>query len=366
LTGWLSEQQITIYHSVPSIFRLIAGEGRRFEKLRIIRLEGDQASRADAALFQNNFAESCVLVNGLGATECGIVRQFFLRTQSPAPANSLPIGCPVEDMEVSVLDEQGEPAPVGQIGEIAVHSRYLAVGYWQAPDLTAKAFKASANDPEKRIYRTGDLGRLDENGCLEYLGRKDFYEKVRGQRVSLTDIEVELLHIDGIREAVAAMRTDGAGENRLAVYFTEWPDRPVDLARLWSSLRERLKDHLLPSALIRLDRLPLNSNGKIDRRALPEPHRQRLLGAPAVSPRTPSELSLIDIWKDVLDLDEIGVEDSFIELGGDSLKVMRMINRVRQEFGIEVPIGEFFAAPRIATLAERLERASPRSGSSSS
>jgi amino acid adenylation domain-containing protein len=361
LAGWLSEQQITIYHSVPSIFRLIASEGRRFEKLRMIRLEGDQASHSDAALFQNNFTEACVLVNGLGATECGIVRQFFLGAQSPAPAHSLPIGYPIEDMEVSVLDEQGQPAPVGQIGEIAVQSRYLAVGYWQAPDLTAEAFKPSPDDPRKRMYRTGDLGRLDGNACLEYLGRKDFHDKVRGHRLSLADIEAALLGIDGIREAVASVRPDRAGENQLAVYFTAWPDRAPALAQLWSSLRERLEGYSLPIALIRLDRLPLNANGKIDRRALPEPHRQRLLVAAPISPRTQGESALVMIWKEVLELDEIGVEDSFMELGGDSLQLMRMINRVRQVLGVEVAITEFFAAPCIAALADSLERAAPRS-----
>jgi amino acid adenylation domain-containing protein len=338
LIDWLSEQQITIYHSVPSIFRLIAAEGRRFEKLRVIRLEGDQAALSDAALFQKYFAEPCVLANGLGATECGLARQFFLGARAPIPAASLPVGYPVEDMDISVLDEQGQPAPVGQIGEIAVQSRYLAVGYWQAPDLTAAAFKASPDNPDMRIYRTGDLGRLDETGCLEYLGRKDFHEKVRGQRVSLADIEAALLRIDGIREAVAAVRPDRLGENQLAVYFTEWPDRVVDLGKLWSRLRERLEGYLLPTALIKLDRLPLNANGKV---------------------------ALVTIWKEVLDFDEIGVEDSFIELGGDSLQLMRMINRVRQVFGVEVPIAEFFAAPHIAALAEMLEPTAPRSDRSS-
>ena len=174
LADWLEEQEITIYHSVPSIFRLIASEGRRFPRLRILRIEGDQASIGDAVLFQKHFHAPCLLVNGLGATECGIVRQFFLGTASPLPYASLPIGYPVEDVEVAVLDEGGCPLPPGEVGEIAVKSPYLAIGYWQEPDRTSRVFSRVPGDPEARTYQTGDLGRMAEDGCLEYLGAKGF------------------------------------------------------------------------------------------------------------------------------------------------------------------------------------------------
>ena len=356
LADWIADQELTIYHSVPSIFRLIAGEGRRFAKLRIIRLEGDQASLSDAALFQKSFQASCRLVNGLGATECGIVRQFFLATNSPLPSPSLPIGHEVQDMKVSVLDEEDRPVPHGDTGEIAVGSRYLAVGYWQQPDLTAEAFKASPDDPETRTYRTGDLGRLDESGCLEYLGRKDFQEKVRGQWVSLPRIENEFLLINGVCEAVAAVGLDQEGEKQIAVYYTELDGRPVNLAEAWLRLQDRLDGSPLPSALIKLDRLPLNANGKVDRRALPSPHKTRLLSTPPAPPRNQIEVALVALWKDILCIDQIGVDDSFLALGGDSLQLMRMFNRVRQVFGHDVPITEFFVAPTVSDLAKILER----------
>jgi amino acid adenylation domain-containing protein len=354
LADWIAEQRITVYHSVPSIFRLIAGEGKRFPHLRVLRLEGDRASSRDAVLFQQNFPRSCVLVNGLGATECGIVRQHFLGVDSPLPAGVLPLGHAVEDMEVSLLDEQGQPALLGEVGEIAVRSRFLAVGYWQRPDLTASAFKPEPGDPQMRTYRAGDLGRLDGEGCLDYLGRKDFQEKVSGQRVSLAHIEAELLRIDGILEAAAAVKPNRAGDNQLVAYYTELTDCPADPEKIWRDLRIRLEGHMLPSALIRLDRLPLNANGKIDRRALPEPSRRRLLPYPVVQPSAADEAALVAIWRDILDLDEIGVEDSFIELGGNSLQAMQMLNRVLKVFGNDVPISEFFAAPRIIALGQKL------------
>jgi amino acid adenylation domain-containing protein len=364
LADWISGQELTIYHSVPSIFRLIAGDGRRFDKLRIVRLEGDQASLADAALFQKHFHAPCRLVNGLGATECGIIRQFFLDTDSPPPVRSLPIGHAVQDMDVSVLDEEGRAAPCGEIGEIAVKSRYLAVGYWQQPDLTAKAFKPALDDPEARIYRTGDLGRLDESGCLDYLGRKDFQEKVKGGRVNLANIEAEFMLVHGVREAVAAVRPDREGENLIAVYYTELDNQLVNLDEAWTRLRDRLDGFSLPSALIKLDRLPLNINGKVDRHALPNPHKTRLLSTPAAPAKNEIEIALVAIWKDILCLDQVGVDDSFLELGGDSLQLMRMFNRTRDVFSHDVSIAEFFAAPTVSGLAkifEQLDKAAPGS-----
>lgn len=351
---WLADQQITIYHSVPSIFRLIAGEGRRFPELRIIRLEGDHAAPTDAALFQRNFHASCRLVNGLGATECGIVRQFFLTTDSAPPTRSLPIGHPVEDMEVLLVDEEGGVTPPGDIGEIAVKSRYLAVGYWQEPALTAEAFRPALDDPEARVYRTGDLGRFDENGCLDYLGRKDFQGKVRGQRVNLADIEAEFLRVAGVREAVATIRPGRNGENQIVIYYTMLANQPLNEDKVWPHLRARLDNYSVPSALVKLERWPLNANGKVDRRALPHPHWTRPIAAAPALPKNETELRLVNIWKDVFGLDQIGVDDSFLELGGDSLQLMRMFNRVRQVFGREVSISEFFDSPCISALAKIL------------
>jgi amino acid adenylation domain-containing protein len=352
---WLADQQITIYHSVPSIFRLIAGEGRRFPELRIIRLEGDHAAPTDAALFQRNFHASCRLVNGLGATECGIVRQFFLTTDSAPPPRSLPIGYPVvEDMEVLLVDEGGGATRPGDIGEIAVKSRYLAVGYWQEPALTAEAFRPAFDDPEARVYRTGDLGRFDENGCLDYLGRKNFQGKVRGQRVNLADIEAEFLRVAGVREAVATIRPGRNGENQIVIYYTMLANQPLNEDKVWPHLRARLDNYSVPSALVKLERLPLNANGKVDRRALPHPHWTRPIAAAPALPKNVTELRLVNIWKDVFGLDQIGVDDSFLELGGDSLQLMRMFNRVRQVFGREVSISEFFDSPCISALAKIL------------
>jgi amino acid adenylation domain-containing protein len=355
LADWLEQNRITIYHSVPSIFRLIATEGKKFHDLRIIRLEGDQTSVSDVESFQKNFFPSCVLVNGLGATECGLIRQFFVSTTTPITTPSVPIGYAVEDMDVMVVDDGARPLPAGEIGEIAVKSRFLATGYWKQETLTAQKFLPVPNEPEARVYRTGDLGRFLPDNCLEYLGRKHFEARIRGQTINLTEIESELLQVAGVREAVVLTRTDASGENQLVAYFTAKEGCTLSSIDLRQALSGRLAKNCSPACFICLQALPLNANGKIDRRKLTESAQSlRSTGIDATPARDSVEANLIAIWKDVLELDEVGVHDSFLDLGGDSLQMMRMLNRLRQHFGRVVPFDEFFRRPTIASLSEWL------------
>ena len=167
LADYVDDAGVTIYHSVPTIFRSFLRGARVFPRVRIVRLEGDRAAMLDVELFRRHFAPTCLLANGLGATETGIVRRFLVDRETPLPGGIVPIGYPVEDMEVTLLDDDGKPVPSGMVGEIAVRSEYLALGYWNRPDLTERAFTAHAGHPASRVYRTGDLGRLREDGCLE-------------------------------------------------------------------------------------------------------------------------------------------------------------------------------------------------------
>jgi amino acid adenylation domain-containing protein len=358
LAQWIAAQRLTMFHAVPAIFRLIAAEGRHLTTLRIIRLEGDQATPADARLFQHHFAGSCILVNGLGATECGIIRQYFMSTDTPIPPHGLPIGRAVEDMDILLLDEAGNQVAPGEIGEIAVKSRFLALGYWRQPDITAKSFIADPAQPELRLYRTGDLGRMDQSECLEYLGRKDARAKLNGQWVDLAALEAEALRIDGVREAVAMMREDQEQNKFIVLYYTA-PDleqfSPLAIRALLSAPRNGAAR---PSRLVRLDALPLTANGKVDRRALPAPFHQRPLNSAPAAPSTPTEKLLVEIWREILELESIGTEDSFLDLGGGSLQMMRMLNRVAQRYGIEISIIDFFPQPTISNLTALLyERA---------
>ena len=356
LADWIIEQKLTIFHAVPSIFRLIATEGYRFPSLRVIRLEGDQASPADAMLFQQHFPRSCVLVNGLGATECGIVRQFFLDHNTPMPANTLPIGYPVEDMKACVIGEDGLIVPSGEIGEIAVKSRYLALGYWDRPDLTEQAFTPDLTDPQSRVYRTGDLGRMATDGCLEYLGRKNIQAKVRGQWVDLADVEASLLRCDGVKEGLAVVRPDRDGEPQIIVYYTVVDDRTIYLDDVRQKLRKELDDHSLPSKLIRLDRLPLNSNGKINRQALPLPGKGRpALRTAYVPPQNLLHQQIALIWENLLQVRPVGIHDDFFDLGGQSLIAARLKSELEMVFRSAIPIQRLLTHSTVAALAALLQ-----------
>ena len=193
LADRLIQDPITIYHSVPAVFQHLMARAQRFPNLRVIRLEGDQSSMKHVQLFQKHFGSQCMLVNGLGTTETGIVRTFTISPDTVLTGGVVPVGYPTVDMLALLVDETGTEVPAGEIGEIMIRSPYLACGYWKDSERTQTMFVPCPVDPESRIYRTGDLGRMRPDGCLEYLGRKDFQVKVMGRWVAIPEIESALL-----------------------------------------------------------------------------------------------------------------------------------------------------------------------------
>ena len=350
LARWARETRVTMWHSTPSLFRLLCAGGEDFPEVRVVRLEGDQASPADFELFRDRFAADSVLVNGLGATETGIVRQFFLQPSSRWDGRVLPVGYAVEDMQVETVSDEGSPV-VGQTGEIAVTSRYLALGYWRQPDLTAARFRPCKGDgPEVRTYLTGDLGRMNEEGCLELLGRKDDRFKIRGQWASTPEIEAELCAIPDVRESAVVALDGRHDEKRLVAYFTIFGPSAPTASEMRSRLIERLPGQPVPSAFVELDALPLTANGKVDRRALPSvPHSRPKLDTAFRPPQTPTEVRVAEVWKLALELDEVGVDDDFFELGGDSLDAVRVAAT------LGAPAAELYRRTTIREVAETLE-----------
>ncbi|HKZ07858.1 MAG TPA: non-ribosomal peptide synthetase, partial [Methylomirabilota bacterium] len=361
IAPWLAAEAITIYHSVPALFRHVARHGTSLPALRVIRLEGDRATVRDLELFAAHFAEPCVLVNGLGATECGLVRQFFFRPGQPLPGAVAPIGGPVEDMDVVVLGEDGRPAPPGEVGEIAVRSAYLASGYWRRPDLTARRFLPDGERPGVRMYLTGDTGRLHADGMLDYLGRQDGLAKVRGQRVEVTEVEAALLALPGVAEAAVVVREDRPDEPRVVAYLVAGAEGVPPVGTLRRALAQRLPDFMLPGAFVTLPGLPLDDNRKVDRRALPLPPAARpALDRPPVAPRNDDEATIARLWRAALGFEEVGVEDDFFELGGDSLRAAVMLADVRKATGLELGAAAFAEAPTVAAIARRVTAARRR------
>jgi amino acid adenylation domain-containing protein len=361
LAEWLTQHQITIYSSVPTLFRhfvsTLTGE-ERFPKLRLVKMMGEPVYKRDVELFKRFFSADCIFVNRLGSSETGSIRWHFIDKETEITGVNVPVGYAVEDNEVLLIDDNGEEVGLGQVGEIAVKSSYLSPGYWQRPDLTERAFSPDPEGGDKRIYRTGDLGLMHADGCLVCLGRKDFQLKIRGYRVEAAEIEMALLEHDAIKEAVVMVREDLTGDaspeisRRLAAYFVpSGPDVPT-VTELRRFLSEAISDYMIPSAFVALDALPLAPNGKVDRSALPPPDRSRpKLDTPFVAPRTPVEEVLVDIWAEVLGRDRVGIYDNFFDLGGHSLLATQIVSRVITALRVKVPLQSLFQSPNVADMA---------------
>lgn len=375
LAHWLIDERITLYGSVPTLLRQICASltgNETFPDLRIVRVGGDRVEKGDLELCKKYFGPNFIFRAGYGATEAKIITQHFMNKDSQIDG-IMPVGYPVEDVEVLLLDKAGRPVELGEVGEIAVRSRYLAPGYWQRPEETQASFLPDPDGGDQRIYLTGDLGCMSADGCLTHLGRKDFQVKVRGYRIEIAEIEAALLDLEQVKEAVVDLRDGPDGEPQLVGYLVL--QRSVgasQLALTTSSLRralgERLPDYMIPSIFVMLDEMPLNVNGKIDRRALPTPEFTRPeLENPYVAPRDELERDLVHIWEGILGVQPVGVHDNFYELGGHSLLVARLFAQIETELGRDghgelttgtLALGKFFRSPTVEQLASILREAS--------
>jgi acyl carrier protein len=356
LANWLIRGKITILFSGAPLFRnfldnLVGDEV--FQDLRLIRLGSDSVRTQDVERYKKHFSADCVLVNGLSSSETGTVCKYFIDKDTALTTSAVPVGYPLEDMKIVLLDENGSDVGVGHIGVIAAKSRYFAPGYWRRPELTRSTFRPDPVDEESRICLTGDLGIRHSDGCLEHLGRKDSRAKIRGFRVDLSEIEARLLELDNIKDVVVVVREDAGGEKRLVAYLVPARRPPPTITTIRHALSDKLPDYMVPTAFAMVDVLPLNANGKVDRLALPAPDNKRPdLEEAYVAPRTPVEEKLEQIWAEVLGLEKVGVNDDFFELGGHSLLMAQLISRIRQAFGADLPLLSLYQAPTVASFAD--------------
>ncbi len=360
LPPWVREKRITLYHSTPTVYRyFVAALGRsehRFSDLRAIVLGGEEVTRRDVGLYRERFTPGAVLVNGFGPTESTLAVQYFIDGESEIPGERVPVGFPVEDTEIWLLDEAGERTELH--GEIGIRSRHVAVGYWGNPELTRERFLPDPEGGGRRIYRTGDLGRFLPGGELEFLGRKDFQIKVRGMRVETGAVEAFLAAHPAVEECAVTGREAASGETFLAAYVVPREGETVTPAALRSFLEERLPSHMVPSSTVLLESIPLTATGKIDRKRLPEAALKGTASRSFEGPRTVTEEMLCGIWSDVLGVDKVSVHNDFFELGGHSLRATQVGARIRESFGLALPLRALFEATTVAELASRIEASS--------
>ncbi|WP_146052411.1 non-ribosomal peptide synthetase, partial [Pectobacterium atrosepticum] len=300
---------------------------------------------------------STALYNEYGPTEAAVWASVYHVTSTETSRNRLtvPIGHPIANSQIYILDPQGRPTLLNVAGEIYIGGAGVARGYLNRPDLTAERFIPDpfSSSPEARMYKTGDLARWLPDGNIDYLGRNDFQVKVRGFRIELGEIESRLMQLPGVQEAVVAAREDIPGDTRLVAYLRSQPDAELNPTELRQQLAEHLAEYMVPSAFVTLDTFPLTPNGKIDRKALPAPDHSAVATRGYVTPQGELETALAQIWQDLLGLDRVGRHDQFFELGGHSLMAVSLIERLRN-IGQTLDVRSVFSAPILCDMAQAI------------
>ncbi|HSF40965.1 MAG TPA: amino acid adenylation domain-containing protein [Thermoanaerobaculia bacterium] len=351
LAETIARERITVLHFVPSMLQIFLEEPdlSGCGGVRRVVCSGEALPEELRQRFRERL--DARLENLYGPTEASVDVTFW-SCDREGPRGSVPIGHPIANTRIHLLDWRGEPVPAGVPGELHIAGTGLARGYLGRPDLTAQSFVPDPfGAPGERLYRTGDLARYLPGGAIEFLGRIDHQVKIRGFRIELGEIEAVLATQPGVREAVVVALGEGA-ERRLAAYLVPGAEAAPDEAELVRALRERLPPYMVPAAFVTLERLPLSPNGKVDRRALPAPDGVRPgRGAGFVPPRGPVEQILAGIWARVLGIERVGAFDSFFDLGGHSLNATQVITRVRQALDVQLQLRQIFEATTVAELA---------------
>ncbi|MGE8360383.1 non-ribosomal peptide synthase/polyketide synthase [Pseudomonas sp.] len=355
----LESQRLTLWEAVPAVIRGVLAASTADTDLGALRWLLPTGEALPPALCRDWFARypRTPLMNAYGPAECADDVAFHAITEaSDEQAQAMPVGRPTPNTQLFVLDAQLRPVPIGVPGEICVAGAGVGRGYLNDPERTRLAFVEHPLQPGARFYRTGDLGRYRADGVIEFLGRRDQQVKIRGHRIELGEIEARLQRHPAIREAAVIARADARNEAQLVGYWARQPGAALDEATLRAELARQLPAYMVPAYLIELDTLPLNANGKVDRKRLTA---QELAINPAnvelIAPDGDTEQRLYAIWQDVLALEPFSVTDSFFALGGHSLLATQVLSRIRATFSRELPLKSLFEHPSVRQLAQAIE-----------
>ncbi|WP_275346325.1 non-ribosomal peptide synthetase [Xenorhabdus bovienii] len=320
--------------------------------LRYVLFGGEQTDIRPAISLRTDYPPQHLL-HVYGPTETTTFATAYEIPFTEGEYGKIPIGHPIANTRIYILDTQGQPVPLGVTGEIHIAGAGVARGYLNRPELTAECFLIDpfTADPGARMYKTGDLGRWLPDGNIEYLGRNDFQVKLRGFRIELGEIEARLVQCHGVREAVVLVREDEPDNKRLVAYLRPLDGVELVPAELRQQLAQHLAEYMLPSAFMVLDAFPLTPNGKLDRQALPAPDSSAVVARGYEAPLGEEETTLAQIWQDLLGLERVGRHDHFFELGGHSLMAVQLTTRIQTEFLVDIPIASLFLSPKLAEQA---------------
>ena len=354
---------VTMLNQTPSAFRqFIAAQRDSNEqhRLRHVIFGGEALEVATLEpWFDRNGDRSPRLINMYGITETTVHVTYRPVDRNDLARGGSPIGCAIPDLSVYILDAHGQPAPIGVAGELYVGGAGVARGYLNRPELTAERFLDDrfAGRDGARMYKSGDLGRRLPDGSIDFIGRNDAQVKIRGFRIELGEIEAKLGQCAGVREAVVIAREDVAGDKRLVAYFVAEDGVALQAAELRAELLSQLPEYMVPAAFVVLEAMPLTTNGKLDRKALPAPESTALIAREYEAPQGRIEEMLASIWRELLRVERVGRHDQFFELGGHSLLAVQLISRIRAAFEVDIALRDLFAAPSLQALAETVRHA---------
>ncbi|UCH93606.1 MAG: amino acid adenylation domain-containing protein, partial [Candidatus Aminicenantes bacterium] len=360
LSSWLEDEKITIFHSIPTVFRyftdLLTG-AEKFSALRLLVMGGEAVYQQDVEKYKKHFPGTCLFINGLGPTESTVTLQYFIDKKMEITRQAVPVGFPLEETNVYLLKDNDEEARIYEKGEIVFESDYLAVGYLNQPERTSEVFTVNPLTDRGKIYRSGDLGIRLHNGAIEYQGRKDDQVKIKGYRVELGEIESTLDKVAGIKKSVVVSRQTSNGENYLAAYYRAGIETEINENNIRNILNDSLPGFMIPHVFIPLEDFPLTPTGKIDRQALPKPDEAHVLAAQnyhygCTAPENQIEEKMVHIWKQLLDMERISTGANFFQLGGHSLTAALLAARIFKEFNVKIPLKEIFLNPFIKELSK--------------
>ncbi|MED2795925.1 amino acid adenylation domain-containing protein, partial [Bacillus wiedmannii] len=356
----IKKYEINIFESTPSLvipfMNYVDDNKLDLTTLRVLILGSDSCPVHEYKKLVKLYGENMRVINSYGVTEATIDSSYYEGTENKDFYSvNLPIGRPFHNVKLYILDNNSlRLKHTGGIGELFIGGEGLARGYLGNPTLTAEKFVENPFIPGEKMYRTGDLARWLPDGNLEFLGRIDHQVKIRGYRIELGEIEHQLLKHEDVEEVVVMDREDEVGEKYLCGYVVA--KRDISVAELRQTLLAELPDYMIPSYFIQLDKFPLNTNGKIDRKVLPTPDWSSMGHVEYVAPRNETEEQLAHIWKEILSLNrEVGIHENFFELGGHSLRATSLVSKIHKQFHVEFPLKEVFARQTIEELASYIE-----------
>ena len=364
ITDAIEKHSVTTMHFVPSMLNMFLEymeNGKSLDKISSLKqvfasgeaLQVKQVQRFNQ-LIGSRYGTK--LVNLYGPTEATVDVSYFDCPEGQ-DIELVPIGKPIDNIQLYVVDKHNNLQPVGIAGELCIAGDGLARGYLNRLELTAEKFVsnpfAGENSLDNRMYRTGDLARWLPDGNIEYLGRIDHQVKIRGFRIELGEIEEELLKHESIKEIVVVARTEKEGSSYLCAYMVA--DRDIAPGELREHLIRSLPEYMVPSYFVRLEKMPLSQNGKVDRKALPEPQFSVNTGTEYIEPTNEDEKKMVKLWQEVLGISRVGINDNFFEIGGHSLKAAVLVSKIQKEFSVEISLSEIFKAPNVKEITSRLK-----------